>query len=60
MKVFINPTNIEKGCGLTAASSWEGALPALNALFGIRDGERIEQLEVDANGLTVRIAKEPT
>ena len=55
MKILVNPQDHEKGSGTTAAVPWEKAKPMLDALFSIRPGERIWQLEVDENGITARI-----
>lgn len=57
MRIVINPTSEEEGSGLTSSVTWEylEVVSALNAIFRIRKGESIGQLEVDKNGITARI-----
>lgn len=58
MKVLINPSLSEKGSGTTSFAGWDrpDVVAAMNFLFTIKDGERIEQIEVDSHGITARIA----
>lgn len=57
MKIIVNPSLAERGCGLTSFASWKSPemLEALQKLFGIQPNEDIIQFEVDKEGIQVRI-----
>lgn len=57
MKVIVNPSLSERGYGLTSFASWKDPemLEALQKLFWIQPNEKITQVEVDNEGIQVRI-----
>lgn len=60
MLTKFNPSDTEKGSGLTAFASWDNPDMkfAMSQLFKIRANERIETIEVTEEGITARIAVE--
>lgn len=61
-KVLINPLNDEKGTGLTSFASWQNpdTLAGLQRIFNVTQKERLIQVEVDSQGITVRLESVPS
>lgn len=61
-KVLINPTREEAGTGLTSFASWDNpdTLRGLQTMFNITNKERLVQVEVSAQGITVRLESVPS
>ena len=57
MKVIINPSLDERGSGMSSFATWSDPemREMLYKLFGIQPNEKIIQVEVDHEGIQVRI-----
>lgn len=59
IQVKVMPSRKEKGSGTTSFVSWENRdfEKGLNLMFGVMEGERISQVEIDGNGITARFER---